>query len=147
LVFLLQFENQGDFLQQVTIIIPIIPTAQQRPRHSGRVVFKTTSQRTNEKEIIYYMRQQWKQPPIKSKVHLSVAAFFPIPASWPKYKKETAEAEEKTSKPDMSNLIKDIEDCGNGILWVDDAQITKFFDCGKYYSKDPCWIIRLKYWL
>lgn len=132
-----------------TIILPIIPTAQQRPRHSGRVVFKSTSQRNNENEIIYYMRQEWlhlrKNKPLTGKIHLSVSAFFPVPKSWPKNKQSTAEAEEKTSKPDMSNLIKNIEDCGNGILWVDDAQITKFFDCGKYYSKDPCWVIRIKY--
>ena len=45
-------------------------------------------------------------------------------------------------KPDTSNLVKFYEDCGNGILWRDDAQIIKL-SASKIYSQNPCTIITI----
>ncbi len=41
-----------------------------------------------------------------------------------------------TQKPDIDNLIKYILDCGNGILWHDDAEIYKI-TAQKFWSKTP----------
>jgi len=38
-------------------------------------------------------------------------------------------------RPDLSNLIKNVEDAANGILWRDDAQIVAYGEgTGKYYD-------------
>lgn len=41
-----------------------------------------------------------------------------------------------TQKPDLDNMIKYILDCGNGILWHDDAEIYKI-TAAKIWSKTP----------
>ena len=67
-------------------------------------------------------------------VEFSVIAEFPIPQSWPKYKKLAARMNlwRHTSKPDVSNIQKLVEDalCANhktmgatGALYADDSAI------------------------
>lgn len=128
-----------------TLIIPVQPTAQQRHRHSGKFAYKSKSQVANEKELIYYLKQQWQIDPLECPIHLSVAAFFELPKSYSKKKAEAFNPGYKPTKPDLSNIIKQIEDCANGIIWKDDAQIVSYFDCGKYWADDPCWVVRVKF--
>ncbi len=44
-------------------------------------------------------------------------------------------------KPDLSNYIKGIEDCGNGILWKDDARIIHLYAAKLYADECPPRII------
>lgn len=37
---------------------------------------------------------------------------------------------------DLDNLLKHILDCGNGILWVDDSQITMYSTVGLHLDRD-----------
>lgn len=139
------------------IVIPLIPTHQERdkiagvlyleegkPKAKGRS-YKCKKQFANEKDIKYYMIQQWQGfKPIDSPCLLSCCFYFPIPKSWSK--KKSSLALHKESKPDLSNLVKQIEDCGNGILWKDDALIIGYFDSYKFYTDyEPCTIIRIKF--
>lgn len=39
-----------------------------------------------------------------------------------------------TGKPDLSNLIKGVEDALNGIVWADDSQIVSYGESGKFYA-------------
>lgn len=57
---------------------------------------------------------------------------FPVPDSWPEWKREAAldSRIQHTKKPDCSNLVKAIEDACNQVLWHDDGQV-----CGTIVDK------------
>jgi Holliday junction resolvase RusA-like endonuclease len=81
------------------------------------------------------------RPPqlIESAVGLSVKVYRPIPGSWSKVKQEKAEKGEilPTSKPDLSNYIKGVEDAIEGILLKNDSQVVDYQGSGKWYSHTP----------
>lgn len=73
-----------------------------------------------------------------SPVRMDIKAYFPIPKSWSKKKREQALAGEirPTVKPDLDNITKIIADALNGLAFKDDSQIvTGTRD--KWYSDDP----------
>jgi Holliday junction resolvase RusA-like endonuclease len=72
--------------------------------------------------------------PLEGPVYVTVTAFFPIPASWPKRKK--AEARWHTGKPDGDNILKAAGDGLNGIVWKDDSQVA-FSKVIKQYGPTP----------
>lgn len=76
--------------------------------------------------------------PIIGEVSLDIVVHMPIPKSWAKKKKELAlsGAVPHLSKPDLSNIIKAIEDGMNGIAFCDDSQIIRL-SARKCYSDDP----------
>jgi Holliday junction resolvase RusA-like endonuclease len=49
-----------------------------------------------------------------------------------------------TTKPDLSNMLKNIEDVGNGVIWKDDKLIDQIM-IRKYYGHEPGWRIRLEW--
>lgn len=78
-------------------------------------------------------------PPVECAVRLTITASFPIPASWPKWKKELALAGEvhHTSRPDEDNISKAVKDALTMAgVWKDDAQVDMCC-CEKRYSDLP----------
>lgn len=69
-------------------------------------------------------------------ITLEVTFFMPIPASTPKKKKELLLGQPHVKKPDLSNMIKYLEDVSQGILFRDDAIIDKII-ARKLYSDIP----------
>lgn len=58
------------------------------------------------------------------------------------YKKpKTVKRKNYTVKPDIDNCAKLILDCGNKIVWVDDAQIVKLELSQKYSETDYDWFV------
>lgn len=53
---------------------------------------------------------------------------FRIPPSWPKWRQHAARAGTlpHTGKPDVTNVLKAIEDGFNGIVYLDDSQLIKW---------------------
>lgn len=72
--------------------------------------------------------------PLEGPLYITVTAFFPIPASWPKKRK--AEARWHTGKPDGDNILKAAGDGLNGIVWKDDSQVA-FGKIIKQYGDAP----------
>ena len=66
--------------------------------------------------------------------------FLPIPKSTAKKARENMLFVSK--KPDLSNLIKYIEDALNGILWKDDSLIVDIRS-RKFYSDSPYTLIKI----
>lgn len=75
---------------------------------------------------------------LEGPVRLQVDVFRPIPKSFSKKKTEQAEAGElrPTTKPDVSNYQKLIEDALTGVIWRDDALIVEC-TIRKWYSVRP----------
>jgi Holliday junction resolvase RusA-like endonuclease len=71
---------------------------------------------------------------------LSVAIYQPVPASWSKRRQAAALAGGGawvTAKPDMTNILKLIEDSMKDVLWNDDAQIAHYGEMSKRYAERP----------
>lgn len=72
---------------------------------------------------LYARRAMAGQEPFSGPVELTVRAIFPWPESW-SVAKRIANGRWKTSKPDLSNCLKLLEDAMNGIAYQDDAQVV-----------------------
>ena len=72
--------------------------------------------------------RKYMQKPLEKAVLLDITFYLGIPTSWSK--KKRMEAAQGQIRPtgkrsgDLDNLVKMIQDAGNGILWADDSIIT-----------------------
>lgn len=69
---------------------------------------------------------------------LSLGCAYPIPKNDSRKKRaeKLCGTTKPTVKPDLSNVLKAVEDALNGIAYADDAQITELH-VTKYYSEFP----------
>ena len=70
------------------------------------------------------IKQHNKQPLLEGALHLEICFFMPMPKSWSQTRKELLVGTLHKSKPDWSNMLKFVEDCGSGILYKDDCLIA-----------------------
>lgn len=112
--------------------VPGVPKGKGRPRFTGRGrAYTPKATRDYERAVREAALEQarimqfLKYPP-KTALRVSVIAWFPVPVSWPKWKREAAAAGDiyPTGKPDADNILK-VLDALNGVLWHDDAQIVE----------------------
>ena len=124
------------------IVIPIVPTAQARPRFSTQAGFvrahKSKDQIDNERTLESFLLEHRPAKPLEGAICLGVRAYLPIPVS--KSKKWKAQAlagwVRPTVKPDLDNIIKQIKDAMTRLqFWRDDKQVVEFqLGTGKYYD-------------
>ena len=76
------------------------------------------------------------RPPLEGPVALRVEASYGWPASWSARQRSRPGARWKTSRADLSNVIKLVEDALNTVAWRDDAQIV-MCTAYKLYSDLP----------
>lgn len=71
-------------------------------------------------------------------IKLSVQFYRSIPQTWTKKKQKLAAdgTLKPTTKPDLDNLIKAVQDALNGIAYADDRQIIEMH-ISKHYSTEP----------
>lgn len=67
---------------------------------------------------------------------VEIIAYFELPASWPKWKKEAYLNRVHCFKPDGDNIAKAVLDALNGYYWYDDSQVCEL-TITKLYSKEP----------
>lgn len=104
----------------------------------GRV-HKDKKQQFEEDKLGWQIARSAPGTPHTGKVTLMVVAYYPIPESWPKKKKAAALAGTLAPlkvKPDLSNIVKHIEDVMQGMFFVDDKQICAE-TAAKHYSSSP----------
>jgi Holliday junction resolvase RusA-like endonuclease len=71
-------------------------------------------------------------------MQLQLSAYYPIPKSWSKKKRQLAVDGEiyPQVKPDLDNVMKAILDALNGVVYADDSQVINMV-ATKRYSTDP----------
>lgn len=75
----------------------------------------------------------------KKLISVDIQAFYPIPQSLSKAKRNDAINGNirPTTKPDCDNVIKAVLDALNGVAYYDDKQVVSV-SCNKYYGETGC---------
>ena len=127
-------------MNRVRATIPGDPRGKERPRHtSGGHTYTPEKTREYEKLVkLEFLRQVGKASPLEGPVEADVTAYYRIPKSVSKKKREAMLRGEvrPTGKPDLDNIAKAVLDSLNGIAYRDDAQVTEL-RIRKYYSEEP----------
>ena len=77
--------------------------------------------------------------PVEGAIEFALRIYRAIPKGMPKYKREAAKAGtlRPVTKPDVSNVLKGVEDALKGVWYKDDSQIVGFGVLGKWYDERP----------
>jgi Holliday junction resolvase RusA-like endonuclease len=136
-------------MQPVTIHIAGTPRGKGRPRFvraTGRAYTDAkTAQRENTVAALAALAMCGRDV-LTGPVCMDVRVVVGIPKSWPK-KKQTAAlvgAVLPTGKPDLTNVVKLIEDGLNGIVYADDAQIVAFGELRKVYGPEALTVVTVR---
>ena len=83
--------------------------------------------------------------PLTYPVRLTCVIYRAVPQSWSRRKRADAIADKirPKTRPDVSNVIKGIEDALNGVWYKDDSQIVEYGVIGKWYAESPRVYVRL----
>lgn len=130
----------------MTFELHIIPTAQQRARHTraGRA-YKSTAQEANERTLEAVLLSYKPENPFCGPVRLVFTACMPMPASASKKRREAMQAGKigHTVKPDVDNLSKQLLDCMTRLrFWEDDRQVVELV-ARKRYDANPRWVVEV----
>lgn len=120
-------------MDRVNFVVPGSPQGKGRPilvrsRAGGVRAITPPKTRGYEAMVMYHARLAMQgQAPYAGACALDVVAYLPIPASWPKWKRDHARLDflQPTGKPDADNALKIVADACNGIVWRDDAQVVE----------------------
>ena len=132
-------------MQELKFEIPGSPIGQGRPKFStinGHAVAYDPEKSRNYKAYVKLLATQAMKEQgftmIDGPCCLDIMAFFEVPKSKSKKFREAAlnGLERPTKKPDLSNIVKGIEDALNGLAYKDDSSIV-FLSVAKCYSEVP----------
>ena len=132
-------------MELLKIVIPGSPIGQGRPKFStinGHPKAYDPEKSRNYKAYVRMLATQAMKDTgfemIDGPCAVIINAFFEIPKSKSKKFKERALGglERPTKKPDLSNIVKGIEDALNGLAYKDDSSIV-YLSVAKVYSDIP----------
>ncbi len=136
----------------VDIIIPGAPVAKPRAKgyfnqKSGKMhhYYKNDKELKSFEQFIKMKASELFEKPMTGPVCLSVHFLMPRPQNM-MWKKREMPRTPNIHRPDADNLLKMIEDCLNGIAYLDDAQITELHVWKEYHAGDegPKTVIRIE---
>lgn len=119
------------------VAIPGQPVAQGRPRAFRRGAGLAIVDPTKSRNWKAYAAGVYQQAlaaagfgpssallvPVGKWAEVNIEAVFACPPSQHR-KREPRQRRPHTGRPDADNLLKSVLDAGNGVLWVDDAQVA-----------------------
>lgn len=107
----------------IHMTLDLKPEAKQRPRFNRTTGRAYTAEKTRKFEnAVNALAKEHVSEPLNGAVSLSIVFVAPRLKAEPK---SQAERKYKTSRPDLSNMIKSLEDGLQGALFHDDAQVVK----------------------
>ena len=124
------------------IVIPGSPVPQLRPRAvrmgNGIRMYDPKKVKDYKAYIATVAKSEWKRKPLKYPLILYIDVYRDIQKSGSGRIKQMKEGRMilPDMKPDITNYVKGIEDALNGIVYVDDSQITTLV-ARKFYSYEP----------
>lgn len=133
-------------MSPLTIVIPGDPVPYARTGGGKGTPRFTPRRQRHTMEFIRLLAAQEMagRAPLGGPVSLTLRAVFEVPKSWPK--KRQAEAltggVRPTKRPDISNLVKLVEDALNQVVYADDAQIVSVA-AEKCYGPQPLTIVTI----
>lgn len=126
-------------MDRIILTIPGEPIGKARPRMTRTGIVYTPKKTLNYETLIreLFIIKYPNFQPIDGPVHLHLSAWLKIP----KVSKKKVAAMESgeirpTKKPDMSNILKSVEDALNTLAYQDDKQIVEV-EIKKRYSSRP----------
>ena len=126
-----------------TAVILGDPVAQGRPRFSRQGGFVKAYAPAKSRDYKSYVRmiaaQHAPVTPVEGAIEFSLRIYRAIPKGMPKYKQEAAKEGRlrPVTKPDVSNVLKGVEDALKGVWYKDDSQIVGYGVLGKWYDERP----------
>lgn len=120
--------------RQLTLNIAPVPWARPRASRSGGY-FTAPKQQQFKERVTQEMALLWDDKPWEGPLSLSMILTVARPKGVSKAKRPMPAV-----KPDLDNLAKGILDCGNGVLWIDDAQLVRLSLEKQYGDKPGVWL-------
>lgn len=119
--------------------IPGEPVAKGRPRFANGHAFTPNKTRAYEEIVrLHAMQAMRGKKMLTGPIGIRVTAYFSIPKNFTKTKREQAisGALRHTKKPDWDNVGKIVSDALNGVVFSDDAKVSRAI-VEKRYSEFP----------
>ncbi len=126
----------------IEFVVPGKPRGKARVWTDGRSGRKFVDKKTRDymEQIVWCLKQVQRGyvSPTSRPTNIQVDAVFPVPVSWPQWKRVAALAGDiaPTVKPDDDNIAKIVRDALNGVLFKDDQQVISSTD-QKRYGETP----------
>lgn len=131
-------DTENDFSVDFTVYGD--PQGKARPRVTMHGTYTPKKTRDYEKHVLlsYDMQCAGAMFPADAALQVVINAYFPIPKSAGKRKRDRMQEGEirPKVKPDLDNIAKAICDALNGNAWRDDAQVVSLH-VQKYYDEKP----------
>lgn len=126
-------------------VVPGEAVPQGRPRFGHGRTYDPPKSRKYKEKVKCIARCNASESPTTHAVRLTLVIYRGVPKSWSKRKAAQAIADKirPTTKPDVSNVLKGIEDALNGVWYADDSQIVEYGLMGKWYAEEPRVYVRL----
>jgi len=128
----------------LTVVLLGQPVGKGRPRFAGHGhAYTDKKTRANEGYLKLAAAGEMRDREMfTTPVKLTVRAEFKIQPSWSKKKKNAAILGQLAhgSSPDIDNIIKQIGDAFNGLVWTDDRLVSALI-ASKVYSNQPKLVI------
>jgi len=114
-------------MRRIEIEIPLEPTGQVRMRRHPKSlrVYKPEIQQRRESQLLYYIMPHAPEVPWEGPVAIDLTAYLPMPKTWPKWKRDCLPFIMPTKTPDVDNILKQIKDVMNGLIYSDDKQVVR----------------------